>query len=276
MSDQAGEDADSNTATWRDLFESRTDVNVGRRLSQVWQLVLILVGPIALGAVFIALGKATHDHASMLAYLGFLLILFVSAFIVGGGVALIFAVPRSRTDAGQSGDQSRRVGLDTNTNLERISDWLTNGIVAIALVKLQDIGVALAGFGQFAATQFDGIAFVSIVSQCVLVSGGVLGFVFGYIQTRTSLTLTFNAIENSLARLRDALTRIDDSTIQDPNALHAIAAARASVGQTAAAARTLTRAINLQGGETPANGAQGRADQAPAAEERFFADEKKV
>lgn len=274
MSDQTGETEDPNAETWRDVFETRTDDKVGRRLSQVWQLVIVLVAPIAIGALFIALGKPVTGHASMLAYSGFLIILFVSAFIVGGGVALIFAVPRSRTDAGQSNAQTRRGGLDTNTNLERISDWLTNGIVAIALVKLEDIGVALATFGQFAHTQFAGIVFVSIVSQCVLVSGGVLGFVFGYIQTRTSLTLTFNAIETLLARLRDALTRIDETTIQDPNALHAIAAARASVGQTAEAARTLTRAINLQGSEPAPSETQDQSVEAPPGEP-FFADEKK-
>src|SRR6187551_1519423 len=68
-------------------------------------------------------------------------LIFLSAALVGALLGFIFAVPRviARENADPPVDGTSRKILDTNTNLERISDWLTTMLVGVGLSQLTNL-----------------------------------------------------------------------------------------------------------------------------------------
>lgn len=87
-------------------------------------------------------------------------------------------------DAGGAG-----TGSDVNTNLEKISDWLTTIIVGVGLTKLEDIPRALENFGDRVAPYF------SYGGKVFGIAGGlfflIAGFFLAYVGTRVKLSLVF-------------------------------------------------------------------------------------
>lgn len=87
-------------------------------------------------------------------------------------------------DAGGPG-----TGSDVNTNLEKISDWLTTIIVGVGLTKLEDIPQALENFGDHVAPYF------SYGGKVFGIAGGlfflIAGFFLAYVGTRVKLSLVF-------------------------------------------------------------------------------------
>lgn len=93
----------------------------------------------------------------------------------GGGLAT------SSTGAGS--------GSDVNTNLERISDWLTTMIVGVGLTKLDQIGPGIESFGDRIAPYF------GYGGKIFGIAGGlfflIAGFFLSYVGTRVKLSLVF-------------------------------------------------------------------------------------
>ena len=159
----------------------------------------------------------TYSHA-----LGMLL----APCIAGGALALgvmagfLFGLPRSLTSgevreiartsseaadtAAQSsgrtdqGTASSVVGYGANTNLERISDWLTTIIVGLGLTRLPQLLHSIEVFGE----RVDGL--FGFGGRAFGIGGGlyflVFGFLLSYISTRTKLLLIFtgNDRENNI------------------------------------------------------------------------------
>ncbi|HEX8483369.1 MAG TPA: hypothetical protein VF650_15835 [Allosphingosinicella sp.] len=161
--------------------------------------------------------------------LGLLIALCIvgGAFAVGAAAGFLFGLPRALTNgearelarrdelpqgaaggeggvvgahsygaAGSSGS-ARTGGFGTNTNLERISDWLTTIIVGLGLANLGALPEALNGFGRQAG------AFFSFGGHAFAIGAGlyflIFGFLMSYISTRTKLVLIFT--ENELDKL---------------------------------------------------------------------------
>jgi hypothetical protein len=80
-------------------------------------------------------------------------------------------------------------GSDVNTNLEKISDWLTTIIVGVGLTKLQEIPAAIESFGDRVALYF------SYGGKVFGIAGGlfflIAGFFLAYVGTRVKLSLVF-------------------------------------------------------------------------------------
>lgn len=98
--------------------------------------------------------------------------------------------------------------LQSNTNLERISDWLTTLLVGAGLVQIHNVNDALLRFrvylGETAAVfpNEDGTfsaGIIPMIGPIVLIFGAALGFLYMYISTRLVLVLLFAAIESRLA-----------------------------------------------------------------------------
>lgn len=150
-------------------------------------------------------------------FVGLMLALAFSgaAIALGAFVGFLFGLPRSLTSAevregsrlvtnatnapdrsGSNRDMdeatatSDRVpGYGTNSNLERISDWLTTILVGLGLMQLQTILPAIEEFGERAGTFFltGGKLFAISAGLYFLITG----FLLSYMNTRTKIVLIF-------------------------------------------------------------------------------------
>ena len=87
--------------------------------------------------------------------------LFGAAAAIGAGLGFLFGLPRSRyadldasgpsnTTNAKSSETPRSAHYLTNSNLIKVSDWLTTIIIGVGLVNLAKIGPAVGGFEQHA------------------------------------------------------------------------------------------------------------------------------
>jgi len=154
----------------------------------------------------------------------------VALGLLAGGVlfGFLFALPKvveAPTPAANAADPSAR--LRANTNLEKVSDWLTTVITGLTLTQLVRIPDYLERFSYYLATGFASrvpttatpTAPTATVSQSlvatalgIIIHFPIVGFLGGYIGTRTILTRTFDAADRGL--IDDDKKRTVDKTPQ--------------------------------------------------------------
>lgn len=177
-------------------------------------------------------GLASGARADMAPALAHIVGMLIAVAIVGGAVALgaiagfLFGLPRTLTsgdarelarlnaggasrgdrDSGEDGAEPTATGdrvsvnaataaggFGANTNLERISDWLTTIIIGIGLANLTSLPGAVERFGERADRYFTfgGHAFAIGAGIYFL----IFGFLLSYISTRTKLLIIFTENE---------------------------------------------------------------------------------
>lgn len=131
------------------------------------------------------------------------IILFASA-AAGGGLGFLFSVPRVLSVGEASAPdvkkrlQSTRL-LGSNTNLERISEWLTTMIVGVGLSQITSIGEHMQAFTNFLTIR--STPAVAAAGPFILIVGLVGGFVFLYLYTRLYLSPLFLHVERLISRI---------------------------------------------------------------------------
>lgn len=167
----------------------------------------------------------------------------LACLAAGGLIGFLFGIPRwLQTDAPAAPAAGTQPGSDTaangannpqvldtrggrsrvyspNTNLDRISDWLTTILVGVGLVELQTI-----------ATQFDRAT--ALIGQglgdepnkslagAIIIYFSVVGFLGVYLMTRLYLSQVIKGVEDLLGidpDLKDALLRSDLSNPMNPD-----------------------------------------------------------
>ncbi|HEX2764657.1 MAG TPA: hypothetical protein VHM92_12550 [Allosphingosinicella sp.] len=140
------------------------------------------------------------------------LVIALAALALGAFIGFLFGLPRTLTSSevraarlaaatatanpqGGSAPANPAVaapggpGSEVNTNLEKISDWLTTIIVGVGLTKLEDIPRGLETFGDRVAPYF------GYGGKIFGIGGGlfflVAGFFLAYVGTRVKLSLIF-------------------------------------------------------------------------------------
>jgi hypothetical protein len=209
-----------------------------------------LVAALWFGLTVAAVATALSFHTQWVAAFGVGLLIFVSAFAAGSGLGFLFGVPRvpasdarpattkpdptgatptkSSPDTTGPADQqdSGRVLLHSNTNLERISDWLTTMLVGATLVQLYKINDLLVGFREFLSSyarvfsdsaHAPNAGILPAIGPVILILGAVTGFLFMYLNTRLILIRFFYGIEKLLSgeKLTQRLSNRIRSTIAD-------------------------------------------------------------
>ncbi|HEX4736804.1 MAG TPA: hypothetical protein VH331_04495 [Allosphingosinicella sp.] len=186
-----------------------------------------------LGVLAGALALVAAEYTGLVAAVGIGILIFLAAFAAGCFLGFLFGLPRVPQDSppapapasasaslssmpsGQTAPgapaatapATRAKLLQSNTNLERISDWLTTMLVGATLVEIHNINDALLMFRDFlqsTATVFHegGKASAGVlpaVGPIVLVFGAVCGFLYMYLNTRLVLVKLFAAIEKFLS-----------------------------------------------------------------------------
>lgn len=173
---------------------------------------------VALAALFLHLSQLRGIPGA--AGIGGLVALTSAA--AGAVLGFLFALPRvlskEAADKVPAQDPSQPPGkgrlLGSNTNLERVSDWLTTMIVGVGLTQLGNVNAALFDFRQFiteTAKVFPAdcklaapchaalnAGALPIVGPMLLIFGLIAGFVGFYLFTRLKLSVLFLAVEKDL------------------------------------------------------------------------------
>lgn len=193
------------------------------------------------------------------------LIVLVGIYI-GGLLGFLFSVPRILSKDNPppvasvgSGNVSAGVGvpsaavaairrerlLSSNTNLERISEWLTTMLVGVGLTQIGSLDRAFSQFSDFLdhkARVFlvggrpdSGV--LPVIGPFLLVCGLVSGFIFLYLYTRLYLSPLFQRVEEILFSDELGMERLDTAVpeFQDAAASLAVDSDNVSMAYTSAA-----------------------------------------
>ena len=138
----------------------------------------------------------------------------VAALSVGAFFGLIFGVPRSlAAAAGQNGQANVSVPtIGANTNLERISDWLTTLLVGATLTQLGPIKDGAGRLFNDLAPAVGGQPGASAFAGSVVVYFAVVGFLVGWLYARLRLGLAMSAADALLDLSRRAASAGDLGT----------------------------------------------------------------
>lgn len=159
-------------------------------------------------------------------------LIFLSAATVGALLGFVFSVPRviaRETSPAEGRGAGTRI-LSTNTNLERISDWLSTMLIGVGLsqlTNLNDVFFRFRGFLEQTATVYtvDGQAtagVIPLVGPFVLILGAASGFLFMYLMTRLVLVGFFRDSEEMLGGVAVAAIRVavnQAQAVQEPSPL---------------------------------------------------------
>ncbi|MEM9291431.1 MAG: hypothetical protein AAGD01_07105 [Acidobacteriota bacterium] len=98
--------------------------------------------------------------------------------------------------------------LRVNTNLERVSDWLTKTLVGVGLIELREIPEGVVKLAEFIAMASgeEPTAMARSVSIAMVLIFCSLGFLAGYINTRLYFSLAFAKADRSLQGFKQGST----------------------------------------------------------------------
>lgn len=123
------------------------------------------------------------------------------AATVGALLGFLFAIPRVVVAEGQT--QGR---LSSNSNLEKVSDWLTTILIGLGLVEL---GTLTSGIRELADDLAVGLGSSTETAEAaalaLIVYMLIFGFIAAYIVTRIVLAVRLKEVEELLAQRREVL-----------------------------------------------------------------------
>lgn len=196
--------------------DSQKSLAEAARRHEVDRIAVILVVVMVIAALCVALVGV----GGYLGVVGVLILVGTAAATVGAALGFIFAIPRARDraelafaaaradtgdEAGTSSAAQSKAFLQTNSNLVRISDWLTTMLVGVGLTQLNQLHQTLRMFGLFLKEAYGACGkkgcpadVLYAVGPGVLVFGAFAGFLFMYLYTRLVLVQLLNNIEQDL------------------------------------------------------------------------------
>lgn len=183
------------------------------RLGDLLDLGIVMRWGLILGAV--ALGLAATP--TPLAPIGVGLLIFLAAFAAGAILGFIFSVPKAvdpatigavpAADPGAGAGSEEAVQapaatptgrgrlLNTNTALERISEWLATMLVGVGLSQLYNVNNLLIDFRDSLKVYGPHGSMLPAVGPLILIIGVIAGFMFLYVYTRLILPAAFYKAE---------------------------------------------------------------------------------
>ena len=164
-------------------------------------ITVVVIALLAIGGLIASQGDG------WVAAVGIGIEIFIASSAVGVVLGFLFAVPRVLSQNPDAGAAARGGGakarfLESNTNLESISDWLTTMLVGVGISQLYQLNDALLSFRNYIAATarvFDGSAgTLPAIAPLLLIIGAVSGFIAMYLYTRLNLARLFNETEGFL------------------------------------------------------------------------------
>jgi hypothetical protein len=143
--------------------------------------------------------------------------IFLAAAAIGTGVGFLFGLPRARFidketgllahDDAQDVRTSSRTGAHylMNTNLIRVSDWLTTILVGITLVQLGNIAPAARNLATNLEAPLGGSDNAGTFGLALVLTAGIGGAVLFYLWTSVRVRELFEASEAEEATVQELL-----------------------------------------------------------------------
>jgi hypothetical protein len=113
------------------------------------------------------------------------------AFVAGGLIGFLFAIPRSLAGEKSGGESSNDSGYRPNTNLEQISDWLTKILVGVGLVQFTAFAHHIGDLVRFLGPGLGGAPLGESFAASILALFSITGFLAFYLFTRIYLSGEF-------------------------------------------------------------------------------------
>ena len=177
----------------------------------IWTLVLAVV-LIACAAGF---AYSAGGNWSERAGVGFTAVaIILAAATIGILFGFLFGLPRARfidKETGQRTDQDARKPARTgehflmNTNLIRVSDWLTTILVGVTLIQLGNIAPAARSLADSLEAPLGGTANASAFGLALAITAGIGGAVLFYLWTSVRVREIFEASEAEEAAVQELL-----------------------------------------------------------------------
>lgn len=183
------------------------------------------------------------------------------AAVANGNEAPLAGPPAAGSARGPGGAASSsavaavNAGMEINTNLMEISDWLTKIIVGVGLVELKELPAHAESMARFMAPSLHDTLGVPLAGAIMLYFS-VLGFLGGYLLTRIYISQWFRwADEQTRGQVQlesgrvmdvDELTRLQQPIIEDlQQQVAGLVERHAREGQPAAAAAAARPALRI-------------------------------
>jgi PASTA domain len=146
-------------------------------------LVVVVTLLVLMIVAAVLLGFATHDSGAGVTSF----VLFAAAAAVGAGLGFLFGLPRARV-AGDETDPATTTPTAstfylTNSNLIKVSDWLTTIVIGLGLVNLDKVVPAIRRLGHALHQPLGGAPYSGAVGISVLIVGLFAGFILDYLWT---------------------------------------------------------------------------------------------
>lgn len=174
---------------------SKTDAErMARNRNLLGAIALLLMG---IGLVVAACAAWPNWSRADMLGLTFLLVGALSGFL--------FGVPKSLSQSSEPANTTDSEGqnsqLHANTNLEKISDWLTAIIVGVGLVELKQIPGGLHQLAMYMAPMLGGTSADEGVALNITLYFVTLGFLWGYLALRLFASPVISQADLSLLRV---------------------------------------------------------------------------
>ena len=175
-------------------------------ITRLWMYGLALLLPtLGLLAIFLYCNSLS---ANIMQTFGPSAMVAAAALIAGAFLGFLFAIPRAqqqveRIDGRPVAEQANGQGpLRINTNLEQVSDWLTKIIIGVTLIELGRIVRSLGPLiVALAAIYGNNTTGARVMAAGILVYFPIVGFLAGYVATRTLVAVLFDIIPYVISNL---------------------------------------------------------------------------
>lgn len=139
-------------------------------------------------------GTGTEASPSELAIFGVGMIAIVTSLLAGVATGFLFGLPKTL-------EQPEAKGLlQSNSNLDKVSDWLTTILIGLGLVQLGEIAKGVDNLADTIAPGLGGGAGAETVAAGLLIYSAVDGFLIGYLWARIVVSFGLNEAARDLAR----------------------------------------------------------------------------
>ena len=153
---------------------------------------------IALLALLVyALSADRANGATVWSVVGVGFITAAAAMVAGAIVGFLFGLPKTREQT------DSKALLATNSNLDKVSDWLTTILIGLGLVQLGEVPDGVGHLAETIAPGLGGDVGAETFAAALLIFTVVDGFLIGYLWTR--IVVSF--------RLRAAAEDLDHATL---------------------------------------------------------------
>lgn len=169
----------------------------------VWRAGLVLsAGTLAL-AFLVAINGSPGREPQIGAGL-VLIVLYTGSFMVGAFLGFLFGLPRARvveqTAGAQSDSGTALSHFLANSNLIKVSDWLTTIIIGLTLVNLGELIPAATALGDTLSEPLGGHPYSAAIGLAVVIGSVLAGFFLVYLWTSIRVRELLEEAERSAAR----------------------------------------------------------------------------